>query len=90
MRRCAEMKAHEPSTARGVKRETAHIFEDDVVRGNAIRCDEEQKIRVGGRVDVADFALGEQLQVAQITVNERRRSHCVHRMRRTWVRESVK
>jgi len=37
---------------------TIYIFENDVVGGYAIGCDEEEEFWRGRRVDVADLALG--------------------------------
>lgn len=37
--------------------QTAYVSEDHIVRGYAIRCDEQEEVWVRGRVDVPDLSL---------------------------------
>ena len=47
-----------------------YIVEDDVVGGYAIGCDEEEMFWRGRRVDVADLALGKQLEIGDVRIDQ--------------------
>jgi hypothetical protein len=47
-----------------------YIVEDDVVGGYAIGCDEEEVFWGGCRVDVADLALGKQLEIGEVRIDQ--------------------
>ena len=47
-----------------------YIFENDVVGGYAIGCDEEEVFWGGRRVDVADLALGKQLEIGDVRIDQ--------------------
>jgi len=47
-----------------------YIFENDVVGGYAIGCDEEEVFWRGRGVDVADLALGKQLEIGDVRIDQ--------------------
>ena len=47
-----------------------YIVEDDVVGGYAIGCDEEEMFWRGCSVDVADLALGKQLEIGDVRIDQ--------------------
>ena len=55
--------------------ERTHVAQDYVVRGYAIRRDEEKEVRVRCSVNIPDLAPGEELQVAQVAIDESDGAH---------------
>ena len=47
-----------------------YVFENDVVGGYAIGCDEEEVVCGGRRVDVADLALGKELEIGDVRIDQ--------------------